>query len=97
MSITIRPEVGSDYSQITDVIDQAFAGKPYAEGNESDFVIKLSELDVLTRALWLSLEVLLLVISRFASQQRKMVPKAGSRLEPSRFIQNSSLSALAES
>jgi len=51
MSITIRPEVRSDYSQITDVIDQAFAGKPYAGGDESDLVIKLRELDVLTLGL----------------------------------------------
>jgi len=48
MSITIRPEFESDHSQITDVIDQAFAGKPYAGGDESDLVIKLRKLDVLT-------------------------------------------------
>ena len=51
MSITIRPEFESDHSQITDVIDQAFAGKLYAGGDESDLVIKLRKLDVLTLGL----------------------------------------------
>lgn len=42
-NITIRKETPADYDQITEVIDQAFAGKPYADGDESVLVIRLRE------------------------------------------------------
>lgn len=48
---TIRAETGADKDKITEVIDQAFAGKPYAGGDESQVVIRLRTLGVLSLSL----------------------------------------------
>jgi putative acetyltransferase len=49
--IVIRPEVASDVAAITDVIDAAFLGMPYAEGDEAELVTVLRQ----TGALYVSL------------------------------------------
>ena len=49
--ITIRKETADDYAQITEVIDQAFDGMPYAAGDESDVVPRLRAADALTLGL----------------------------------------------
>lgn len=43
MTITFRLETESDYTQITEVIDQAFDGRPYADGDESEVVLRLRD------------------------------------------------------
>ncbi len=50
-SVTIRTETPEDYLQITDVIDQAFKGKPYAGGDESEYVLRLRALGALVLGL----------------------------------------------
>lgn len=49
--VSIREETEADFTQITDVIDQAFKGKPYAGGDESAVVLRLREARALSLAL----------------------------------------------
>ena len=49
--IVIRQESEKDFDKITDVINQAFAGKPYADGDESDVVLRLRDCAALSLGL----------------------------------------------
>ncbi len=51
VEISIRRETADDANQITDVIDQAFDGKPYAGGDESEVVLRLRRQNALTLGL----------------------------------------------
>lgn len=48
---TIRPERPSDHVAIGELITAAFAGKPYAEGDEADLVVALRREHALTLSL----------------------------------------------
>ncbi|MDH5546976.1 MAG: N-acetyltransferase [Gammaproteobacteria bacterium] len=50
-NLTIREEQTSDFDAITDIIDRAFAGKDYADGDESQLMPKLREQGALTLSL----------------------------------------------
>ena len=50
--VTIRKETADDCAQITEVIDQALDGMPYAAGDESDVVLRLRAANALT-PVWL--------------------------------------------
>ena len=43
-SMHIRPETPADVADITALIDTAFSGVPYAEGDEAELVVKLRQL-----------------------------------------------------
>lgn len=49
--LEIRTETPGDASQITEVINRAFEGKWYAEGDEADLVVRLRALDDLAISL----------------------------------------------
>lgn len=51
MSITIRVENESDVAAIRDITERAFAGKPYAGGNEQDVIENLRAKSALTLSL----------------------------------------------
>ncbi len=48
---TIRPEASSDIDKITHIIDQASEGKPYADGDESELVVRLRNQNALVLSL----------------------------------------------
>ena len=49
--ISIRNEIPADVEKITEVIDQAFEGMPYADGDESEVVLRLRAAQALTLSL----------------------------------------------
>ncbi|MCG3134867.1 MAG: hypothetical protein HMLKMBBP_02275 [Planctomycetes bacterium] len=49
--LVIRPERDADVPAIGAVIDAAFEGQPYAEGDEAELVVKLREAGMLTASL----------------------------------------------
>lgn len=49
--VTIRPEGTDDHAAIAEVINAAFAGEPYADGNEADIVEALRRANALTVSL----------------------------------------------
>ncbi len=50
-SCEIRPESPADAAHIRNIIEAAFAGKPYADGDEQDLVDMLREVGALTLSL----------------------------------------------
>lgn len=49
--VLIRPERSDDHGVLGELIASAFAGKPYAEGDEADLVVALRRADALTLSL----------------------------------------------
>lgn len=49
--LIIRPECHVDHTAIADVIEKAFCGKPYADGDESELVDKLRKRNALSVSL----------------------------------------------
>ena len=49
--LIIRPECHGDHTAIADVIEKAFYGKPYADGDESELVDKLRQRSALSVSL----------------------------------------------
>ncbi len=47
----LRPERAGDYDALGDLITAAFAGKPYAEGDEADLLVALRRANALTVSL----------------------------------------------
>ncbi|MFN3239604.1 MAG: GNAT family N-acetyltransferase [Pseudomonadales bacterium] len=51
VEVMIRPEQSGDFGKITVLIDEAFAGMPYAGGDESEVVLRLRQQNALSLGL----------------------------------------------